>query len=69
MPNYEILFSRTISLETPLWVGEAFRHGDDVWQVEEAIRASGGEDMRLLLRLWPDGVPHPAKIRGESAKS
>jgi hypothetical protein len=69
LPNYEILLSHTVTLENPLWVGEAFRYAGLVWQVEKATPASGDEDMRLLLRLWPDDVPHPATIRSESVTS
>jgi hypothetical protein len=66
VPQYEILFSHSLFLDDPLWVGDAYRHGGDVWQVGEAL-SSDGDGMRLLLRPWPNDVPHPETIRGESA--
>jgi hypothetical protein len=58
LPEYEICFRQPFMLDEPLLAGDAIRWvGPDVWRVE------GIDDARVAVRLWPDDVPYPDRIR------
>jgi hypothetical protein len=63
VPAYEILLSLSVFFDEPLWIGEALHHAGDVWRVDEVLRTLGDEQMRLVLRPWPEGEPLPETVR------
>jgi hypothetical protein len=65
MPNYELLLHHDFSLDYALSVGDAFRYGGEVWRVE-SVEPGEGDHLRALLKPWPNQVPCPERIYGES---
>lgn len=69
MPHYELLFSHDFILGgEALDEGAAFRYRSEVWRVER-VEPRAGHPARVYLALWPNELPYPAHICGESDES
>lgn len=67
MPSYHILKPLSVSLDEPLFVGDAFRWNDEVvWKVA-TVEPTGDNSYRVELEPWPGEERYPATIKGTSA--